>query len=63
MPTNLIKVNNIRKAVDEIDKDKAIGSISNDFGIELNRRVEKIIEDAIKRAKANNRRTLLARDL
>ena len=63
MPTNLIKVNNIRKAVEGIDKDKAIGSISNDFGIELNRRVEKIIEDAIKRAKANNRRTLLARDL
>ncbi|HRZ85669.1 MAG TPA: DUF1931 domain-containing protein [Candidatus Paceibacterota bacterium] len=63
MPTNLIKVNNIRKSVEEIDKEKSIGSVSGDFGIELNKKVEKMIEDAIKRAKANNRRTLLARDL
>jgi histone H3/H4 len=63
MPTNLVKVNNIRKAVEELDKGKAVGSISNEFGVELNKKVEELIDKAIKRAKANNRRTLLARDL
>ncbi|MFA5992146.1 MAG: hypothetical protein WC796_00390 [Candidatus Pacearchaeota archaeon] len=63
MPTNLIKANNIKKAVEELDKDKSIGSISGDVAIELNKKVEHLLNEAIKRAKSNNRRTLFGRDL
>jgi len=60
---NLIKANNIKKVIEEIDKEKQISSISGDVATELNKKTEKILEEAIKRAKSNNRRTLLARDL
>lgn len=61
--SNLIKANNIRKAVEELDKDKNIGSIAGDVAVELNKKVEHILNEGIKRAKANNRRTLFGRDL
>ena len=47
MPTNLIKANNIKQAVEELDKDKSIGSIAGDVAIELNKKV--IISDEAKR--------------
>ena len=61
--TNLVIKNNIRKFIKEIDKHNSIGSIGSDFPIELQKKVEDIINEAIKRAKSNNRRTLFARDL
>jgi hypothetical protein len=38
-------------------------AISEEFLLELDKKVEQIIKDAEKRAKANNRRTLYSRDL
>ena len=59
----LIKENNIRKVIEELDKDKTVTSVSGDVSRELERLVEDLLRDGIKRAKANNRRTLLGRDL
>ncbi|MEK6890658.1 MAG: hypothetical protein AABX03_00820 [Nanoarchaeota archaeon] len=59
----LIKENNIKKVIEELDKEKSISSVSSDVSKELERVVEGILRDSIKRAKANNRRTLLGRDL
>ncbi len=59
----LIKENNIRKVIEELDKEKSVTSVSGDVSRELERLVEDLLRDGIKRAKANNRRTLLGRDL
>ena len=59
----LIKANNIKETIESLDKDKSISSVASDVAVELEKKVEQIIIDAIKRAKANNRRTLLGRDL
>ena len=59
----LIVKNNIRKVVKELDKENAVSSVAEEVGPALERKVEEILEDAIKRAKANKRRTLQARDL
>ena len=59
----LIVKNNIRKGVKELDKENAVSSVAEDVGTALEKKVEGILEDAIKRAKANGRRTIQARDL
>ncbi len=59
----LIVKNNIRKTVKEIDKENAVSSIAEEVGMALERKVEEILRDAIKRAQGNGRRTLQARDL
>ena len=59
----LIKENNIKKKVEQFDKEKIITSVAGDVGVELEKKVEELLLNGIKRAKANNRRTLLARDL
>ena len=59
----LIVKNNIKAAIKEIDKNNNISSVSGDVAIELQKKVDAILEDGIKRAKLNNRRTLLGRDL
>lgn len=38
-------------------------AVSEEFTEELDKKVEQLIRDSEKRAKANNRRTLYARDL
>ena len=60
---NLVIKNNIKKAVKELDKEDQIGNIASDVAVELQKKVEDILEDGIKRAKSNNRRTLFGRDL
>lgn len=60
---NLIKKNNIKEAVKEIDKEGNISSVGSDFSIELQKKIEELIERAVARASLNNRRTLLGRDL
>jgi len=59
----LIVKSNIKKVVKELDKENVVSSIAEEVGTALERKVENILEDAIKRAKANGRRTLQARDL
>lgn len=60
----LIVKSNIKKVVKEIQgKDEEISSVAEEIGLELEKKVEDILRDGIKRAKANQRRTLQARDL
>lgn len=60
---SLIVKSNIRKTVKELDKENSVSSIAEEVGFALERKVEEILRDGIKRAKANGRRTLQARDL
>ncbi len=59
----LIIKSNIRKAVKDLDKEDSISSVAEEVETALERKVEEILSEGIKRAKANNRRTLQARDL
>ena len=60
---SLIIKSNIRKAVKELDKENAVSSVADEVGMALERKVEDILAEGIKRAKANGRKTLQARDL
>jgi histone H3/H4 len=60
---SLIVKSNIKKVVSELDKEKEVTSVAEEVGMALERKVEEILRDGIKRAKANGRRTLQARDL
>jgi histone H3/H4 len=53
----------IRKKVKELDKEGIIGNVAEEVESALDKKVEDILIEAIKRAKANQRKTLLARDL
>ena len=59
----LIVKSNIRKVVKELDKENAVSSVAEEVGMALEKRVEELISEGIKRAKANQRKTLQARDL
>jgi histone H3/H4 len=59
----IIVKSNIRKIVKELDKENAISSVADEVGTALERKVEDILRDGIKRAKENKRRTLQGRDL
>ncbi|MGD9275620.1 MAG: DUF1931 domain-containing protein [Candidatus Pacearchaeota archaeon] len=59
----LIVKSNIKKAVQELDKENSVSSVAEEVGLALERKTEEILIDAIKRAKANGRRTLQARDI
>ena len=59
----LIIKSNIRKVVQELDKDNAVSSVADEVEMALERKVEEILRDAIKRAQGNKRRTLQARDI
>ena len=59
----LIVKNNIKSALKELDKENHISSVASDVAVELQRKVDELLEKAIGRARANNRRTLLGRDL
>jgi histone H3/H4 len=59
----LIIKSNIRPRVKELDKENSISSVADEVEVALERKVEDILNEAIKRAKSNGRRTLQARDL
>tara|TARA_Y100000310_G_scaffold344631_1_gene458427 strand:- start:2011 stop:2199 length:189 start_codon:yes stop_codon:yes gene_type:complete len=59
----LIVKNNVKSAIKELDSEEDISSVASDVSLELQRKVDSILAEGIKRAKANNRRTLLGRDL
>jgi len=60
---SLIIKSNIRKVVKDLDKENSISSVAEEVETALDRKVEDILVEGIKRAKANGRRTLQARDL
>ncbi len=60
---SIIVKSNIRPLVKELDKENAISSVADEVGTALERKVEDILADAIKRAKLNKRKTLQGRDL
>jgi histone H3/H4 len=55
----------VRSAVKEVLKDNGIGAeqISQDFLNRLDKKVEEVILESAKRAKENNRRTVMGRDV
>ncbi len=59
----LVVKSNIRNVVKELDKENAISGVAEEVGMALERKVEEVLRDGIKRAKENGRRTLQARDL
>ena len=59
----LIVKSNIKKVVKELDKENNVSSVAEEVGKALEKKVENLLVDGIKRAKANGRRTLQARDL
>ncbi|HJX50202.1 MAG TPA: histone-like protein [Candidatus Nanoarchaeia archaeon] len=59
----LIVKSNIKKVVKNLDKENSVTSIAEEVGMALERKAEEVLRDAIKRAKANGRRTLQARDI
>jgi histone H3/H4 len=59
----LIVRNNIKKVVRVLDKDHDVPNVAEEVGMALERKVEEILIEGIKRAKENGRRTLQARDL
>jgi|TARA_Y100000310_G_scaffold267204_1_gene279090 histone H3/H4 len=59
----LIVKSNIKKVVKELDKENSVSSVAEEVGMALERKVEEVLTEGIKRAKANGRRTLQARDL
>lgn len=60
---NLIVRSNIKRVVKELDKEGKVPNVADEVGRALERKVEDLLKDAIERAKANQRRTLQARDL
>jgi len=59
----IIIKSNIRKTVKDLDKDNSISSVAEEVERALERKVEDILIEGIKRAKLNGRRTLQSRDL
>lgn len=60
----LIVKSNIKGMVKEIQKEnEEVTSVAEEVGTALEIKVEEILDKAIKRAKANGRRTLQARDI
>ncbi len=59
----LIIKSNIRRVVKEFDTEDAVSSVAEEVEMGLEKKVEEILINGIKRASANGRRTLQARDL
>ena len=59
----LIVKSNIKKVVKLLDKENAVPNVAEEVGMAMERKVEEMLIQAIKRAKENGRRTLQARDL
>ncbi|MDP2925847.1 MAG: hypothetical protein Q8N99_05740 [Nanoarchaeota archaeon] len=59
----LIIKSKIREVVKEMDKEGNVTSVAEEVETELEKKVEEILRKGIERAKLNQRRTLLARDL
>jgi len=61
--TGIIVKSQIRKKVKELDKEGVIGNVAEEVEEALEKKTEEVLKKAIERAKANQRKTLQARDL
>lgn len=59
----LINKSKIREVVKKLDSENQITSVAEEVETEMEKKVEEMLIFGIKRAKANQRKTLLARDL
>jgi len=59
----IIVKSQIRKRVKELDKEGNVNNVAEEVEQALDKKVGDILEKAIDRAKSNQRKTLLARDL
>ena len=62
MPGTVVRTK-IKEIVKKLDEEDIVKNISEELGDALDKVVEEILRQAIKRAKANQRKTLFARDL
>lgn len=53
----------VRSQIKELLKDEGVDNISKDFMDRLDDKVKEIIMQAVKRAKENQRRTVMSRDI
>lgn len=64
MPELYIVKAKVKELAEEFDKKNKKGySVASDFSDELNNKVKDMILKALERAKANHRRTLMAKDV
>jgi len=61
--TGIIVKSKIKEVVKKLDEENQVNNIAEEVGAELDKKVEELLGNAVKRAKANQRKTLLARDL
>lgn len=61
--TGIIVKSKIKEVVKKLDEENQVNNIAEEVGAELDKKVEEMLSSAVKRAKANQRKTLLARDL
>ena len=60
---SIVNKSRIREIVKKLDESKTITNVAEEVEKELEKKVEELLKEGIKRAKDNQRRTLLARDL
>jgi len=61
--TGIIVKSKIKEIVKKLDEEGKVGNIAEEVGPALDEKVKGILKEGIERAKKNQRRTLLARDL
>ena len=61
--TGIIVKSKIREIIKELDPEKIVNNVAEEFEDALEKKVREDLKKAIERAKANQRRTLLSRDL
>jgi len=61
--TGIVVKSKIREIVKKLDEEKIVANVAEEVEAALDKKVEEILKKGIERAKANQRRTLLARDL
>jgi len=61
--TGIIVRTKIKEIVKRLDSENIVNNISEEVGEALDKKMEEVLEMAIKRAKANKRKTLFARDV
>lgn len=59
----LIIKSKVREAVRKLDPENTVTSVADEVETELEKKVEELLKNGLNRARANQRRTLLARDL
>tara|TARA_Y100000310_G_scaffold339956_1_gene434275 strand:+ start:185 stop:370 length:186 start_codon:yes stop_codon:yes gene_type:complete len=59
---DIIVKTQIRNVAEQFDQNKVI-NISNDFFVELSKKVENIVKKSCERARANGRNTIMGKDV